>query len=232
MTQDERAKAIEAWRNKAKCHINPPSMLTNAVIEDGLALMRSADADLAEMRGRYELLKRAVNESASECKPKCDSVAHEEDCPVVNAAQWLVDARRERDEALRELAEMRGRVEALTAAAKAVINRGTERWNDGEVEMLRVEMDSGTWDALRAALQPTSDVAAVEPLSPDEVSTARSYMDDNVLANMRNDANAMIVMKQFGEDLTDARLRLVTAVVNDLVRRELARSQREREGGR
>ena len=60
-------------------------------------LVRRQQAEIERLRAevaRYELLKRAVNESG-DCLPTCDSAAHDKRCPNVNMHVALEDQQHE-----------------------------------------------------------------------------------------------------------------------------------------
>jgi hypothetical protein len=61
----------------------------------------------------YDLLCRAVNESAEPCLATCDAEAHDEGCPRINAEAWLRNRQA-------EIERLRGRMTTLEEALGSI----------------------------------------------------------------------------------------------------------------
>ena len=89
------------------------------------------------------LLKRAVNESASNCA--CDTDGHVENCPTTDVAQWLIDLR-QRLADVEKLADERlldlGICERKLTDAEA---RATALHGDGSGHLYRCARINGKW---------------------------------------------------------------------------------------
>lgn len=91
-----------------------------------LANTRQLLGELEGIRERYDLLKRAVDESEDECSPNCDRYGHADDCRCVNPAAWLEDQQAEIERLRHELEKERKRerkLRGIVTIAKHLIAR-------------------------------------------------------------------------------------------------------------
>lgn len=134
--EDELTQEIEAIRKIVE---NDEALSDNGLVEvrrdQVVALLNSYDQHI-ELRRKYELLSRAVNEdSPDECEPGCDKWGHDGNCRNGDMAWALIK--------LKALAEGRGeQLEIAAIKIRALVSSLSNK-----------SLDPGTQEELGAALQ-------------------------------------------------------------------------------